>query len=109
MWFERGAMVGLAGRLLAGAEMLVMYIIIALAVVTLVYQRNDLRVWLLFAWACLGCIALGYVVVNISTLYRMRYVFFILLIILGVQGFRIILSRRIRSGVILVDEPTRSI
>jgi hypothetical protein len=86
MWFVRGEQVGIVGRLVSGAEMLVMYFVFGLSVVTLVQQRNRLIIWFLFLLSAVGCIALGYVVVNISALYRMRYTFFILLLILGVQG-----------------------
>ncbi len=66
--------------------MLVMYFVFGLSMVTLVQQRNRIVVWFLFLLSAVGCIALGYVVVNISALYRMRYTFFILLLILGAQG-----------------------
>ena len=86
MWFVRGEQVGILGRLVSGAEMLVMYLVFGLSMVTLVQQRNRIVVWFLFLLSAVGCIALGYVVVNISALYRMRYTFFILLLILGAQG-----------------------
>ena len=86
MWIARGEQVGMVGRLVSGAEMLVMYFVFGLSMVTLVQQRNRIVVWFLFLLSAVGCIALGYVVVNISALYRMRYTFFILLLILGAQG-----------------------
>lgn len=86
MWFLRGAQVGIIGRLASGAEMLVMYLASCLALVTLVQWRRRLTVWFLFFLSSVGCVALGYVVVNISALYRMRYTFFVLLLMLGVQG-----------------------
>jgi hypothetical protein len=94
MWLARGAQVGLAGRLIAGAEMLLLYAVIALAGLTLVKQRRFLSVWLLWGIAAAGCIALGYVVVNISTLYRMRYAYFILIIILGMKSLLSVMPRR---------------
>jgi hypothetical protein len=94
MWFAHGAQVGLAGRLISGAEMLLLYAVIALAGLTLVKQRRFLSVWLLFGIAAGGCTALGYVVVNISTLYRMRYAYFILIIILGMKGLLSVMPRR---------------
>ena len=86
MWFSRGAQVGFAGRLLAGAEMLGLYIIEGLAVICVLFQRRRLPVWLILATALAGVTALGYVVVNISTIYRMRYAFTMLLIVLGAKG-----------------------
>jgi len=103
MWFVHGAQVGLAGRLIAGAEMLLLYAVIALAGVTLVKQRRFLSVWLLWGIAAAGCIALGYVVVNISTLYRMRYAYFILIIILGMKGLLSVMPRRSERQVELLE------
>ena len=86
MWFARGVQVGVEGRLLAGVETLIMYLIIALMALALLRHRQNLLAWFLFATGVAGCVALGYVVVNISCLYRMRYSFFILVIILGAGG-----------------------
>jgi len=94
MWFIRGEQVGLLGRLLSGLETLCMYAMMGLALIALVLNRHKLSVWLVFAIVLLGCTALGYVVVNISTLYRMRYGFWILLIILGSKALRIIKDHR---------------
>jgi len=50
-------------------------------------QRRRLPVWLILAIVLVGVTALGYVVVNISTIYRMRYAFAMLLIVLAAKGF----------------------
>jgi 4-amino-4-deoxy-L-arabinose transferase-like glycosyltransferase len=94
MWISRGAQVGLEGRLIAGIEMFFMYLILGLAGLTLLRQRRRLVVWLLFGISSIGCIALGYVVVNISTLYRMRYAYFILVIILAMEAVVCLLPAR---------------
>lgn len=94
MWFAQGAQVGLAGRLISGAEMFAMYLILGLGAFALVHQRNRLVFWLLLFIASVGCISLGYVVVNISSLYRMRYAFFIIVIILGMKGLTLMLPGR---------------
>ncbi len=86
MWFTPGLQVGLTGRLLAGAEMLFLYAFLILCAVTLWKFRNRIDVWFLFAAAAVGCLALGYVVVNASSLYRLRYAYFIMVIILGMKG-----------------------
>lgn len=93
MWLARGAQVGNSGRLLVGAEMLALYLIIVLVVITLIHLWDSLMVWFLFAAVTSGCVALAYVVINISSLYRMRYPFFILLIILGMKGWFIARER----------------
>jgi hypothetical protein len=49
--------------------------------------------WLVFLTATAGLIGLGLVVVNAGALYRLRYVFWIMLIILGAQGIYLITRR----------------
>lgn len=99
MWFESGSRVGVAGRLLSGIEMLAIYLVEVLALIYLWGTRNADRrfsVWLLALIACSGIISLGLVVVNVGALYRLRYLFFFLLVILGVAGATQI-SNRFRS------------
>jgi hypothetical protein len=43
-------------------------------------------VWFLFSVAAMGITALGLVVANVGTLYRLRYVFLMFLIILAAEG-----------------------
>jgi hypothetical protein len=82
MWIERGSY-GLAGRLLSGAETLVMYFLYLAAGVCVWRNRRRSEMWLLFLVAALGTIALGLVVVNAGALYRLRYVFWIMFIIMA--------------------------
>jgi len=89
-WVTPGVQVGISGRLVAGLEMCVMYFMFGLSAVTLIRQRNQFIVWFLFILTTVGCVALGYVVANISALYRMRYTFFIPVLILGIQGLIIV-------------------
>lgn len=86
MWFETGDSVGDKGRILSGLETLLMYVIEVFAVVGLWLGRRKLAVWLLFSIAITGTVALGLVVVNVGTLYRLRYVFLIMLIVLAAGG-----------------------
>jgi len=86
MWFSTGRSVGSAGRLLGGAETLLMYAVEALALLTLWRARRRLEAWLLFASASAGIVALGLVAVNVGALYRLRYVFVMLLIILAAEA-----------------------
>lgn len=92
MWFVAGVQVGLKGRLLSGLEMLVTYMIEVLAGLAVWRHRRRLSVWLLLLITVTGAAALGYVVVNVSTLYRMRYAFWILLVLLGTDGLLWFLS-----------------
>jgi hypothetical protein len=86
MWFTKGTQVGLSGRILAGIETFVIYIAEAFALCALWQRRRRFSAWLLFLTAAIGIVALGFVVVNIGALYRLRYLFLILLIILGADG-----------------------
>lgn len=93
MWMGTGASVGSTGRLLSGLEMLAIYLVELLAIVGLWEGRRRLPVWLLALFAAAGIIALGLVVINVAVMFRMRYVFWMLLILLGASGARRILSR----------------
>jgi hypothetical protein len=82
MWVQAGS-VGLAGRLLSGLETLVMYFLY-LAVGVCVWQdRRNLKMWLPFLVATIGMLALGLVVVNAGALFRLRYAFWIMMIIIA--------------------------
>lgn len=84
MWFQSGSY-GIAGRLLSGAEMFVMYFLYIGAAVCVWRNRKRLEMWLLFLVATMGTIALGLVVANAGALYRLRYVFWILFILLAAE------------------------
>lgn len=92
MWFESGTH-GLATRLLSGAETLVMYFLYLAAGVCLWRERRRLAMWLFFLTATAGLIGLGLVVVNAGALYRIRYVFWIMLIVIGAQGIYLTMRR----------------
>lgn len=83
LWFTPGYNVGLSGRLLSGVEMSLTYIIEALACVFIWRRRRHLDAWLIFLTTTIGVLALGMVVVNLGTLYRMRYPFWILMVIMA--------------------------
>ncbi len=84
MWFQRGTF-GLAGRLLSGVETLVMYFLYVAACVCVWRNRRQLELWLLFLVATIGTLALGLVVVNAGALYRLRYVFWIMFIVMAAE------------------------
>jgi 4-amino-4-deoxy-L-arabinose transferase-like glycosyltransferase len=84
-WIEVGSY-GVAGRLLSGGETLVMYILYVAVGICLWRERRRTTMWLVFLTATAGLIGLGLVVVNAGALYRLRYVFWIMLIIIAAQG-----------------------
>lgn len=94
MWFAPGAKVGLTGRLVIGAEMLVLYGMLILSVVTVVRERRRLLVWFLFLTSVLGCTILALVVVNAGALYRLRYPYFIPIILLGLYELERLITNR---------------
>ena len=83
MWFTAGYNVGMIGRLVGGVETLLTYMIEALACVFVWRRRRHLNTWLMFLTTTIGVLALGIVVVNLGTLYRMRYPFWILMVIMA--------------------------
>jgi hypothetical protein len=86
MWFAPVGQAARMTRMVAGFETLGMYVIEVLALLALWFKRRHLAAWLLFLAAATGVMALGLVVVNIGTLYRMRYGFWMLVIIVGMAG-----------------------
>jgi len=86
MWLGTGLQVSRAGRLLSGAEMLVIYLIEGLAIVGLWKGRRRFAVWFLWLVSAMGLTSLGLVVLNIGALYRLRYIFIILLLVLAAGG-----------------------
>jgi len=93
MWFTAGTQVGLKGRILCGLETALMYPLEILAALGFWYRRRKLTTWLLLLIVVAGLTALGLVIVNIAVLYRMRYVFWIMLVILSMEGARQILPK----------------
>jgi hypothetical protein len=82
-WIEAGKMYGRTARVITGVETCFVYVLTCFAAATAWRTRRLPQTWLLVSIVLLGATALGLVVVNVGTLYRMRYSFIILLIIAG--------------------------
>jgi putative peptidoglycan lipid II flippase len=82
MWFQSGNF-GLGVRLVSGVETLAMYLLYVAVGFCLWRKRRNAKVWLLFLVAAIGMVALGLVVVNAGALFRIRYVFWMLLIVVA--------------------------
>lgn len=82
-WFPAGIRAGSVKSWLTGLETMAMYVVELLACLTLWRNRRRLSVWLLCSIAAIGMLGLGLVVVNIGTLYRLRYPLLIILIIVA--------------------------
>ena len=113
MWLEAGSY-GRIGRLLSGAETLAMYFLYLAAGVSLWQERRNLRMWFVFLIAAAGMLGLGLVVVNAGALYRIRYVFWMLLIVIASRGFYFTVFRtnltksRMSSSVVSNDAMNRT-
>lgn len=86
MWIGAGTQVGLTGKLLSGFETIVMYVVQLLALLGLWNARQRLASWFLILTSIAGATALGLIILNIGAMYRLRYVFWMLIVILGAQG-----------------------
>jgi len=86
MWLQSGHQVGYGGRIVSGFETIFTYMIECLALIGLWRGRKDLSIWFLTLFITLGVVGLGLVVNNIGALYRLRYPFWVLLVILGAGG-----------------------
>ncbi len=85
-WFVAGDVAGLAAKLVSGIETLTMYAIEFLAVLGLWWNRQRLSAWLLLLVAAAGVTLLATVLVNVGTIYRLRYAFWMMIIVLGAMG-----------------------
>jgi hypothetical protein len=95
-WGAAGGRVGSAGKLLSGAETLLIYVCELLAIVAVLRAPRRLAAWLLLSITVFGVTMLGLVVPNVGALYRFRYTFWVLLIILGAIGLGHVISSSLR-------------
>jgi hypothetical protein len=86
MWFAGGGLVGNVGRRLSGIEMILTYVIELFAVAGIWSKRRQLAAWLLAFIVTAGVTGLGLTVLNIGSLYRVRYPFWMLMVVLGAGG-----------------------
>jgi hypothetical protein len=85
MWVQSGSF-GVASRLLSGVETLAMYVLYVAVGFCVWRERRNRKVWLLFLVATIGMLALGLVVVNTGALFRLRYAFWMMMIVLAAKG-----------------------
>lgn len=84
MWFDNGTS-GRAARLLSGVETLTICLLYIPALMCILTERRNLAVWLMTLLTIVGVTALGLVVLNAGALYRFRYVFWMMVIILAAK------------------------
>jgi 4-amino-4-deoxy-L-arabinose transferase-like glycosyltransferase len=97
MWWQAGTEVGALGRLISGFETLLTYMLECFALFGLWRGRRNLSVWFIFGFVVLGAIALGMVVNNVGALYRLRYPFWTLMVILAAGGLELVRTRLLIS------------
>ena len=93
MWFAGGGQVGNVGRRLSGMEMILTYVIELFAIAGIWSKRRQPAAWLLAFTVTAGVIGLGLTVLNIGSLYRVRYPFWMLMVVLGAGGARYIAAK----------------
>jgi hypothetical protein len=86
MWLSSGKQVGSSGRLISGFETLLTYVIESMALIGLWWRRKNLAAWLLAFIVVMGAVSLGLVANNMGAMYRLRYPFWVLLVVLGTGG-----------------------
>lgn len=85
-WIRTGKHVGNTGMTVAAIETTAMYLCQLLALVGVMSGRRRIAAALLLFFSAFGSTMLGLVVSNVGTLYRLRYIFWILLLILASKG-----------------------
>lgn len=86
MWFSPGKEDGRTGRLIAAFETLLMYLNFPLVLFGLWKARRRWGAWQLIMTSTASVIGLAMIVTNIGALYRMRIVFWMLLVLIGANG-----------------------
>jgi hypothetical protein len=95
-WVRSGRRIGSAGKSLAAAETFLIYLCQLLALVAVMREPRRLAFWFVLAIATAGVTALAFVVPNAGALYRFRYTFWILIVIVAMAGVDRALNARIR-------------
>lgn len=86
MWLTSGFVTGQAGRLVSGMEMLALYALIPLAGLGVWRERRRLPVLFVALVVLLGITAFSLVVTNVGALFRLRAVFWLLMMPLAMAG-----------------------
>jgi hypothetical protein len=86
MWTERGEQTGRIGRIISGVEMIFMYMAFPFAGVCLWKERRNPSMWPILVFIITGITLHALVITNVGCLYRFRYIYWFLIIILAVRG-----------------------
>ncbi len=89
-WLTAGQRTGNVGKLISGMEMIAVYACQALILFTFFLGKRRLAAGFLLTTALLSVTGLGLIIPNVGAIYRFRYTFWILLIILAVRGLELV-------------------
>ena len=81
-WFSRSSLM----RLIAAGEMIVYYLCIIGFIFLLRFERKP-AVWLVIYFATAFLVILGFTIANMGTLFRLRYAYLLVMLMLGVLGW----------------------
>ena len=87
MWATAGQQIGYRIRALVAIETVMTYLMEVLALWGLWHARQKAATWFIAIFSLGGITSLGLVVANVGALYRLRYPFWILIVIIGAGGF----------------------
>jgi murein biosynthesis integral membrane protein MurJ len=79
-------------RMVAAGEMLIYYLCFPGLLFLLWYHRRP-EVWLALYFSCFFLMVLGFTTANLGTLYRVRYGYFFILLLMGVSGWFTLLDK----------------
>jgi len=94
-WLEPAHTAGRGARLMAGAEMMILYVLIVGFAIFMFSPSSSLRLrlcLLLFSFSFV--LLLGMAIPNVGAIYRMRYAYLLPVILGGLQGWWLVLSGR---------------
>ena len=80
-------------RLLAAGEMFIYYLCLPGLFLLLLYNRTP-KVWVTFYFASTFLVISGFTIANLGSLYRVRYAYILILLMLGVLGWVTLLERK---------------
>ena len=86
MWFREGV-IGVSPRVLSGVETLLMYAVLVMAPIGIWRARHHVHSWYLVIVAAVSLMMLGIIVLNVGALFRMRYPFWMILVVYGAAGY----------------------
>jgi hypothetical protein len=97
-WFEKAKVAGRPSRVFAGIEMMVWYLLLPGFLYFIISRGNPIqvRLWLLIYSGILVLLT-ALVVTNLGALYRMRFVYFLPILIGGLEGWATLYRQRLQK------------